>query len=501
LKVAAPVPMGKVMVRRLTTLLAAVCTAAIMASPAQGATLFTQVGHGWGHGIGMSQWGAYGYAQHGWGYGAILTHYYHDVTLGPLGSSPQIRVLMQSGTGRMRFHADAGVTVVAEGDYSSHPLPAGDYWVEPGPMAGAQRVWSVTDQKFVLAGLTGSVRVAPQSSTPLRLDTATLRGYIGKHWRGSLRSIRNGSTVSIVNVVRLDGYINGILPCEVSGSWPIAAVRAQAVAGRSYAVATMRGTGDFDAYSDTRSQAYCPIESEGAGTADAVQATAGQVLRNGGDVITAFYSSSSGGRTSTLTASWGSSANPDYIVPVNDRYDDAGGANPNHTWPRVIYGERGLAGKFGFPNGRVSWVDHSIDGPSLRVLGLTLHFRNGVTASRTASQAFSSLGLKSTYFRLLGVTLNAPTRVAPGVRFFVTGRVMPKPLGSYVRLQSRVSGGAWLTAPDKVMLAADGTFSVRRHNGKDVSFRVVRPNAVSPVVHVNVAAATLPPAAAVARVR
>ena len=493
-------PMGKVMVRRLSTLVAAVCATAVMAAPAQAATLFTQIGHGWGHGIGMSQWGAYGYAQHGFGYEAILKHYYHDVTLGPLGSSPYVRVLMQTGAGRMRFHADAPVTVIAEGDGSSSPLPAGDYWVEPGQTVGTQRIWSVADGAFVLRGLTGSVRVVP-SAGPLRLDTSTLRGYTGKHWRGSLRSIRHGSRLAIVDVVKLDGYIRGILPCEVSGSWPQAAVRAQAVAGRSYAVATMGGTGDFDAYSDTRSQAYCPIESEDAGTNDAVDATAGQVLRNGGSVITAFYSSSSGGRTSSLTASWGSASNPPYIVPVRDRYDGAGGANPNHTWAPVVYTRSELAQRFGFPHSRVAWVRHSIDGPSLRVLSVELHFKNGGTATRTGGQAYTALGLRSTYFRLLGVTLDGPTRVTAGSRFFLTGRVAPRPPSGRVKLQYRVSGGAWQTASRLVELRTDGTFTVRRRHAHDVSFRLVRPSAVSPVIHVNVAAAAALPSGATARVR
>ena len=265
------------------------------------------------------------------------------------------------------------------------------------------------------------------SAGPLRLDTSTLRGYTGKHWRGSLRSIRHRSRLAIVDVVKLDGYIRGILPCEVSGSWPQAAVRAQAVAGRSYAVATMGGTGDFDAYSDTRSQAYCPIESEDASHQRRCRCHRRPGAPDGGSVITAFYWSSSGGRTSSLTASWGSAST--CCTSCRSGTATTARAAPIRTTPGapVVYTRSELAQRFGFPHSRVAWVRHSIDGPSLRVLSVELHFKNGGTATRTGGQAYTALGLRSTYFRLLvGVTLDGPTRVTAGSRFFLTGRVAPE---------------------------------------------------------------------------
>src|SRR3954470_24055947 len=101
------------MVRRFCTLITAVVAAAALAAPAQGATLFTQFGHGWGHGIGISRGGAPGTAKTGWGCAAIPTHNNANVTLGPLGTTVTQRVLMNSGVASMRFNSTAAFDVIA----------------------------------------------------------------------------------------------------------------------------------------------------------------------------------------------------------------------------------------------------------------------------------------------------------------------------------------------------------------------------------------------------
>ena len=74
---------------------APVCAASCKAAPAGSGALLVLSGHGWGHGVGMSQYGAYGYAQHGWTYQRILTHYYPGTTLGPAPRS-SVRILVAS---------------------------------------------------------------------------------------------------------------------------------------------------------------------------------------------------------------------------------------------------------------------------------------------------------------------------------------------------------------------------------------------------------------------
>src|SRR5207248_1413283 len=100
------------------------------------------------------------------------------------------------------------------------------------------------------------------------------------------------------------------------------------------------------AYPDTRSQEYCPVERQAAASDAAVKATARTKVLYGNHVATTFFSSSSGGRTSSISASWGGTDLP-YLVPVRDRYDGAGGANPNHTWSPKLYTTTGLAAALG----------------------------------------------------------------------------------------------------------------------------------------------------------
>ena len=85
---------------------------------AQARTLFTLTGHGWGHGIGLSQWGADGYAQHGWGYRRILAHYYTGTGLGTLRPGAHERVLMLSRAGDV--HVTVAGAAVAAGRRRAH---------------------------------------------------------------------------------------------------------------------------------------------------------------------------------------------------------------------------------------------------------------------------------------------------------------------------------------------------------------------------------------------
>ena len=84
---------------------------------------FTITGHGWGHGIGMSQWGAYGYAKHGWTYRAILRHYYTGISFSDVEDSV-VRVNLRSGLGAVKLTCANEYTV--QGTGNAWPIPAGD---------------------------------------------------------------------------------------------------------------------------------------------------------------------------------------------------------------------------------------------------------------------------------------------------------------------------------------------------------------------------------------
>ncbi|MDX6548870.1 MAG: hypothetical protein QOG33_2420 [Gaiellales bacterium] len=475
--------MQTLMIRRLAILLAAVAGMGVSASPAGATTLFTLTGHGWGHGIGMSQYGALGYAQQGYTYHQILAHYYTGTSLGQLPVGTKERVLLTSGR-RSAHVAFAAAVTARDGAAVTRTLAAGSYRVNLGVNAGKLRLWSTAAGRYVWGGISDSLRITP-GSAPLRLDDAALNGYSSDHWWGDFDIVRSGGSLSLINIVPMEKYVRGVVPCEVPASWPAQAVRTQAVAARSYAAAT-RGGGSFDAYPDTRSQMYCPIERQAAASDLAVAATKRQVVMYAGHVATTYFSSSSGGRTSSLAASWGSPNQP-YLMPVNDPYDAAGGSNPNHTWAPRLFSQTSLAAALGLP-GIVRTLDQTIDQPSLRVTGVLLHTSHG-DVNRTGGQVYSAMGLRSTYFRLLQVSLNAPLTATAGQPWALRGRLWPAPPGSF-HLEVRVgSETSWTVANAAISLDSEGRFSLPRQPGKNVAYRLVRPHAFSPVVYVAVSPA------------
>ena len=119
-------------------------------------------------------------------------------------------------------------------------------------------------------------------------------------YRGALKVVLSGSSARVVNRVGLDDYLRGVLPVEMPSSWPGAALRAQAVAARSYAVRRLHpGSGAFDLYDDTRTQVYLGAEAETDRTNAIIDADPGAILVKGRHdrAINAFYHSTGGGAT------------------------------------------------------------------------------------------------------------------------------------------------------------------------------------------------------------
>jgi stage II sporulation protein D len=470
------VPMAWSMARRLAFLAASLVAAIVVAVPAaQARTVFTLTGHGWGHGIGLSPYGALGYAQHGGAYDTILAHYYTGTTLSPLPNAVQMRIQLASGRSSYTISGASKITVVDEGGSTSKTIPAGSYRVERGT-SGRLRVVDAGSNARVVKHLTGPVRLG--AAQALRVVSSVGIGWAGDHWHGYLRVIRSGSSLMLVDVVPLEYYLRGVVPSEMPSSWLPAALRSQAVAARSYAVATRHPASLFDAYADTRSQVYGPMEHEAAASNAAVADTAHQVLWYNGNVAVGFFSSSSGGWTASEQAAWGSGGEP-YLVPVRDRYDGAQGLNPNHTWPTRVFTPRGLARAVGV-RGKVRAVDTTIDAPSQRVTGAVVHTGRG-DHSYTGPGLELALGLRSNYFRLVGVTLTGPSRSTAGTRFDLTGRVWPKPHHRVSLLVHDGPGQPWTTAADRLSLSTKGKFSLSIHPKENRVYRLGLPaGAVSP---------------------
>jgi stage II sporulation protein D len=305
--------MGTSVVRTPRTALFA-CVVALLATPAaaRAEVAWEVEGGGWGHGIGMSQWGAFGYAEHGKRWEGILRHYYRHTKI-RRAKGGKIRVLLDSGEGSVDFtdasracgrDLDPAKTYSAVRDASGMRLHS----AEGGDLGACG--------ESVTASGGGSIRVVGMGA-----------------YRGTLVVVpRDTGGVYAINSVSLEGYVKGVVPNEMPPEWPADALRAQAVAARSYGLAT-RTTGLFDQYDDSRSQVYGGLSSETSATNEAVSDTAAKVVRSGGRIATTFYFSSSGGRTENIEHSFVGSDPKPYLKSVKDPYEDA---SPYHRWKETF---------------------------------------------------------------------------------------------------------------------------------------------------------------------
>lgn len=319
-------------------------------------------GRGWGHGIGMGQWGAYGYARdHGWTYRQILDHYYGETQVG---SAPN-----QLVTVRLEAHND-GFTYVylANGAMTiatkeGQPIEQYDkamrfrrfapnrFYVEHAPSCAGP--WTRVPGLEIASS---EIHVSPPAVPNPTLDQtlAVCTGGSNRTWyRGQIRAVADPDGIQrTVNALDLETYLRGVVPRESPASWGnvaggMHALRAQAVAARTYTVAENRWS-----YARTCDTAAChvyggrardvgngPEALEHANTDKAVADTAGEVRVRSGELIYAQYSASTGGHTKSS----GSVGSRGWFPAVPDLGDTV---SPRHTWTtRVPVGS--LESKYG----------------------------------------------------------------------------------------------------------------------------------------------------------
>ena len=157
--------------------------------------------------------------------------------------------------------------------------------------------------------------------------------FIGDRWyRGRVLVSSAGGSVTAINYVDLEHYLYSVVGAEMSASWPLEALKAQAVAARSYALYHRqhgRNVG-YDVDSTTSSQVYDGVEDEAQSTQTAVDSTRGQVLTHSGQIIEAVFHSSSGGHTENVEDVW--SKPLPYLRGVQDF--DAGA--PVYQWVETL---------------------------------------------------------------------------------------------------------------------------------------------------------------------
>jgi stage II sporulation protein D len=446
-------------VATVSLLLLGLCPAAaharLDAKAAAGAATFVVTGHGWGHGVGMSQYGAYGYAQKGVGYAKIVLHYFPGTELGQAPVS-KVRVLLTSGVATLPIGSASGFRV-RDATGAVHDVAAGKYTLTPA-------LKLKLDGETTARALPGPLLFQPGTS-PLQL----------KHlYRGSVQFDVVSGKLRAINFVGLEQYLYGVVPSEMPFTWAPEALKAQAVVARSYALATRR-TGAFDLYPDTRSQVYLGIEHEKPSTTAAVDATAGQVVLYQGEVAKTFFFSTSGGRTASAEDVWGEAV--PYLVSVPDPYDSI---SPHHTWGPVAYTGTALAKRLKM-KGRIVDVQTELNS-SGRIKQLTVVGTQG-TIEMPGASVRQRLGMQSTWFTVGVLSLTAPTTtVVYGSRAQLTG--VARGLSDPVLQQ--LDGTSWkdvgAVKPDK-----DGTVTISIKPPVTMRYRLATGKVSAPSVRIPVA--------------
>jgi stage II sporulation protein D len=413
---------------RRTALLTALGVLLAVPATADAAVRHVIRGAGFGHGIGMSQYGAYGYALEGAKYPGILAHYYKGTRLSTAPDEP-VRVLLQPVDPYIRVR---GATSV--GGRSLNPSKI--YIAKRG--SGGIVVTTATGRRVARLGST----ISFHSKDPMRLMGPALNGVSNGLYRGDIEVRVDGGGVTSINELDMDSYLRGVVAGEMPSTWPLEALKVQAVAARTYALATRKTDGDFDQYPDTRSQVYRGVTGESVRSDAAVSDTAGQIVTYGGEPAVTYYFSTSGGHTENVEFSFVGSLSKPWLVGVPDPYDTQ---SPYHRWQLTLSPGR---------------LDRALRAPGtfrrLKVLQRGVSPRVvraeviGSAGSRTVTgpQVRAALGLRDTWFTHYRVASSASvTRSARPAswgprppRRTLAGQFQPTPRKRVLRIERRTAG-------------------------------------------------------------
>ena len=375
---------------RRTVLLIALLAGLALPAAAHAQTRWVLDGAGWGHGIGMSQHGALGYAQNGRDYRQILAHYYQGTEIGSAGSRT-IRVLLGDGRGSVKFD---GATRV-----NSKTL-------DPAKTYTATR----SNGKVRIAGIGSFSGLARVRGNAIRWKGTSMNGVANGRWRSYLE-LRPSSAggLTVVNALGLDNYVRGVIAGEMPSTWHPEALKAQAIAARSYALTTDRGGPIYDQYPDTRSQVYRGVTGERPSTNEAVAATAGEVVTYEGAVAVTYFFSTSGGHTENIENSFVGAAPKPWLKGVEDPYDSV---SPRHRWRAVFTQSQMQSRLSGLVKGTFRGIEIVKKGTSPRVVYADVLGSGGRTRV-TGPTLHARLGLYDTWFTVKKVTGTEAKRYKP----------------------------------------------------------------------------------------
>ncbi|WP_168929632.1 SpoIID/LytB domain-containing protein [Nocardioides sp. GY 10127] len=367
-----------------------------------GTTTLRLPGRGYGHGHGMSQYGAEGAAREGLDVDDILAFYYPGTTQTQVGG--RLRVLISDDTDNRLVVlpvARLAVRDLSTGERTpllalgaglgSRGQDADRYRLRPLADGGTEVAAHVTGEGWsVLLRTAGDAQLGA-ADHPITLVTDDGQAT----YRGKLRSatVTAGErTRDTVNVVKVDDYLRGVVPREIPASWSAAAVQAQAVAARTYAVYEREHprSSAYDLCDTTSCQVYGGYDAEVAASDTAVAETAGTILTYDGAAAFTQFASSNGG--------WSSAGSAPYLVAEKDPYDGWSG-NPVHTWETTV-SVASLEARWPAVGDLEKVVVLDRDGHGRwkgRVLSIRL-VGSGGSVTMSGDTFRSALGLRSTWF-------------------------------------------------------------------------------------------------------
>lgn len=403
------------------TTIAAVVAAGVAVAPSAAADdrPWTISGSGWGHGVGMSQYGAMEMARDGKKAAEILGHYYSGTSYDLVSDMDRISVNVRNGTKTSTMTTSAlsagggAVTVTA----GSATMTGGvGSTLIADPQSGGTGVTITCESCEPVTSVTG-VKVGVAWD-----DGSTLISVDGVRYRdGRIAVTRAGSGASLHVVVEArihDEYLDYVT--EVPWSWPTEALKAQAAAARGYALASLpgglRAACDCHVYNTLASQVFAGYPSQAnlpywERWTDAVRAGGsadkGYVVRHDGRVIQAFYSSSSGGRTQNNEDVWTGTPLP-YLRSVDDPWS-LRPSNPRAAWTTRVSADT-VAEAFGLSD--VVRLDLSARTKAGAVASATATSSSGATRTITGSLMRTRFGVNSAYVTRTGERFSGADRYA-----------------------------------------------------------------------------------------
>ena len=231
------------------------------------------------------------------------------------------------------FHVRVGCyTNQSDAENAAAALGLTDYTVA-GPSATAVTVTrtGTTEVLFQFDGGTSSSLAVMPGQDDSEKTVTWFKGY--RYYGGFQYKRLNGGNLTVINVVRMEDYIKGVLPYEMSASWPLEALKAQAVSARTFAANSYNkhNSSGFDLCNSTCCQVYRGLNSAGVNSDAAVDGTAGVYMRHNGALVTAYYHACDGGATESSENIWGTKLG--YIVGIIDPYEaDVIDKIPRYYW-------------------------------------------------------------------------------------------------------------------------------------------------------------------------